>query len=123
MAPNVTEILFALGLGDRVVGVTRFCDYPPATGAIRKIGGLVDPNIEIVRSLDPDLVVAFRGNPRRLVERMGKLGLPVFVCDIGEGLEALFPLIERIGRITRTEGRAAGLAAACAAGSTRWTRP
>jgi len=111
MAPNITEILFALGLGDRVVGVTRFCDYPPATGAIRRIGGLVDPSMEVVRSLDPDLVVAFRGNPRRLVERMGKLGLPVFVCDIGEGLEALFPLIQRIGRITRTESRAAGLAA------------
>lgn len=111
MAPNITEILFALGLGDRIVGVTRFCDYPPATVAIRRIGGLVDPSLEIVRSLDPGLVVAFRGNPRRLVERMGTLGLPVFVCDIGEGLEALFPLIERIGRITRTEGRAAGLAA------------
>ena len=106
LAPNVTEILFALGLGGRVVGVTRFCDYPPGTAAIPKIGGLVDPNIEVVQSLDPGLVVAFRGNPLRLVERMAKLGLPVFVCDVGEGLGALFPLIERIGRITRTEDRA-----------------
>jgi iron complex transport system substrate-binding protein len=110
LAPNVTEILFALGLGGRVVGVTRFCDYPPGTAAIPKIGGLVDPNIEVVQSLDPDLVVAFRGNPLRLVERMAKLGLPVFVCDVGDGLDALFPLIERIGRITRTESRAAALA-------------
>ena len=111
LAPNVTEILFALGLGDRVVGVTRFCDYPPGTAAIPRIGGLVDPNIEVVQSLDPDLVVAFRGNPLRLVERMAKLGLPVFVCDVGEGLDALFPLIERIARITRTEARGAELAA------------
>jgi iron complex transport system substrate-binding protein len=110
MAPNVTEILFALGLGGRVVGVTRFCDHPEEARAIRKIGGLVDPNIEVVQSLDPDLVIAFRGNPLRLVERIGKLGLPVFVLDIGEGLEALFPLIERIGLVTRSEGRADELA-------------
>jgi iron complex transport system substrate-binding protein len=111
MAPNVTEILFALGLGDRVVGVTRFCDFPPETRLLRRIGGLVDPNIEVIQSLDPDLVIAFRGNPLRLVDRIGKLGLPVFVLDIGEGLEALFPLIAKIGRVTRTEERAEALAA------------
>ncbi|MBP1659134.1 MAG: periplasmic binding protein [Candidatus Aminicenantes bacterium] len=112
MAPNVTEILFALGLGGRVVGVTRFCDYPPETRDIPRIGGLVDPNVEIIRSLDPDLVIAFRGNPLRLVERVRKLGLPVFVLDIGRGLDDLFPLIERIGRVTRAESRAAEMAAA-----------
>jgi iron complex transport system substrate-binding protein len=111
MAPNITEILFALGLGGRVVGVTRFCDFPPEARALPRIGGLVDPNVEVVRSLDPDLVIAFRGNPLRLVDRIGKLGLPVFVLDIGEGLDALFPLIERIGRVTRTDDRAAELVA------------
>ena len=111
MAPNVTEILFALGLGDRVVGVTRFCDYPPEARSIRRIGGLVDPNIEIIQSLDPGLVIAFRGNPLRLVDRIRKLGLPVFVLDIGQGLEALFPLIAKIGRVTRSEERADALAA------------
>ncbi len=111
MAPNITEILFALGLGGRVVGVTRFCDWPPEAKAIPKIGGLVDPNVEVIRSLDPDLVIAFRGNPLRLVDRMRKLDLPVFVLDIGAGLDNLFPLIERIGRVTRTESAAAGLVA------------
>jgi len=111
MAPNLTEILFALGLGGRVVGVTRFCDWPPETTGIARIGGLVDPSVEVVRSLDPELVIAFRGNPLRVVERIRRLGLPVFVLDIGRGLDALFPLIERIGRVTRTEARAAELAA------------
>jgi iron complex transport system substrate-binding protein len=111
MAPNVTEILFAIGLGGRVAGVTRFCDYPPEARRLPRIGGLVDPNIEIIRSLDPDLVIAFRGNPLRLVERIGRLGLPVFVLDIGAGLEDLPPLIARIGRITGTEARAGELAA------------
>jgi iron complex transport system substrate-binding protein len=110
MAPNVTEILFALGLGGRVVGVTRFCDYPPETQSLPKIGGLVDPNVEIIRSLDPDLVIAFRGNPLRLVERVRQLGLPVFVLDIGRRLDDLFPLIERIGLVTHAGRRAAELA-------------
>ncbi len=112
MAPNITEVLFALGLGDRIAGATRFCDYPPDALRIPRIGGLVDPNVEIVRSLDPDLVIAFRGNPLRLVDRVRRLGLPVFVLDIGAGLEDLSPLVAKIGRITRAEDRADALAAA-----------
>jgi iron complex transport system substrate-binding protein len=111
MAPNITEILFALGLGRRVAGVTRFCDHPPEARRLPRIGGLVDPNVEIVRSLDPDLVIAFRGNPLRLVDRIRKLGLPVFVLDIGRGLEDLPALVVKIGRITGTEARAEALAA------------
>lgn len=112
MAPNVTEILFALGLGGRIAGATRFCDHPPEARDLPRIGGLVDPNIEVIRSLDPDLVIAFRGNPLRLVDRVRKLGLPVFVLDIGAGLEDLAPLIAKIGRVTRTDDRAGELAAA-----------
>ncbi len=111
MAPNITEILFALGLGRNVVGVTRFCDYPPEAGSIAKIGGLVDPNIERVQALAPDLVIAFRGNPLRIVNRLAALKLPVFVLDIGTGLDALYPLIARIGLVTRREREADGLAA------------
>jgi iron complex transport system substrate-binding protein len=109
MAPNVTEILFALGLGREVVGVTRFCDYPPEALAVAKIGGLVDPNIEVIQSLRPGLVIAFRGNPLRIVERLADLRLPVFVLDIGTGLDALEPLIAKIGLITRREKQAEAL--------------
>jgi iron complex transport system substrate-binding protein len=110
MAPNVTELLYALGLGDRVAGVTRFCDYPPEARDRPKIGGLVDPSVELIRSLDPGLVIAFRGNPLRVVDRLRKLGLPVFVLDIGGGLDDLAPLVAKIGLVTRTEGRAGELA-------------
>jgi iron complex transport system substrate-binding protein len=108
MAPNITEILFALGLGLNVVGVTRFCDFPPEAEARPKIGGLVDPNIEIIQSLRPDLIVAFRGNPLRILDRLSELKLPVFILDIGNGLDALYLLIERIGFVTRSD-RAASL--------------
>ncbi len=57
LAPSITEVLFALGLGDRVVGVTRFCRYPPEAAKITKVGGYFDPNYEEIVSLKPDLVV------------------------------------------------------------------
>src|SRR3954464_12660010 len=56
-APSITEMLFALGLGDRVVGVTNYCHYPPAAMKITKIGTYVKPDIETILSLKPDLVV------------------------------------------------------------------
>ncbi|MDD8016431.1 MAG: helical backbone metal receptor [Acidobacteriota bacterium] len=109
LAPNITEILFALGLGDRVVGVTRFCDYPGAALAKEKVGGLVDPSIEKIKSLEPDLVIGFRGNPLRILDRLKSLEIPVFILDIGKDMESLYPLIEKIGRVTLAENRAGEL--------------
>ncbi len=57
LAPSITEILFSLDLGDRVVGVTRFCLYPPEASSRTKIGGYFDINLEAVVSLEPDLVI------------------------------------------------------------------
>ena len=57
MAPSITETLYALGLGDRVVGVTRYCQYPPEVKGKPQIGGYYDPNFEAIVALKPDLVV------------------------------------------------------------------
>src|SRR3990172_1277855 len=57
LTPAITETLFALGLGDRVVGVTRFCDYPPEVARLPKVGGYADPDVEAVLALTPDLVL------------------------------------------------------------------
>lgn len=57
LSPSVTETLFALGLGDRVVGVTRFCNYPPEARGKVRLGGYVDPNYEAVAMLEPDIVI------------------------------------------------------------------
>jgi iron complex transport system substrate-binding protein len=111
LAPNITEILFAFGLGDAVVGVTRFCDYPKEALGKAKIGGLVDPNPEMIQSLSPDLVVAYRGNPLRTIDRLRAIGLPVFVLDIGKSVDSLFPLLDKLGRVTRREAEAERIAA------------
>lgn len=57
LAPNVTEILFAVGAGPQVVGVTRYCDFPKQVSVLPKIGGLVDPDAEAIVALQPDLVI------------------------------------------------------------------
>lgn len=57
LSPSTTEILFAIGLGDKVVGVTRYCNYPPEAKGRTKVGGYLDPNYEALLSLQPDLVI------------------------------------------------------------------
>jgi iron complex transport system substrate-binding protein len=70
LAPNITEILFALGLGDSVVGVTIFCDYPEEAKKKQKIGGMSNPSLEGVVSLKPDIVVMTTdGNTKEFEER------------------------------------------------------
>ncbi|NIM59287.1 MAG: ABC transporter substrate-binding protein [Candidatus Aminicenantes bacterium] len=106
LAPNITEILFNLDLGEKVVGVTRYCDFPEKALKKEKIGGLVDPNLEKIIDLKPDLIIGFRGNPLRIIERLRSLHLPLFVLEMGTNLETVFIIIEKIGIITQEEKKA-----------------
>jgi len=106
LAPNITEILFALDLGEKTVGVTSYCDYPGEALTKEKIGGMVNPNLEKIKSLSPDLVIGFRGNPLRVLERLKKLKTPVFVLEMGSDFESVFSIIETVGKITKTETKA-----------------
>ncbi len=110
LAPNITEILFALGAGGQVAAVTRYCDYPPEAAEKTRIGGFLDPDIERIRDVSPDLIVAFRGNPLEKIERLDALGLPVFVLDIGYRLEDIPPLVENVGAVIGRPFEAAALA-------------
>src|SRR5271169_6151182 len=79
-APSITEMLYALGLGDRVVGVTRFCRYPPEAQKKPKIGDYINPNMEAIAALRPDLVIV-QTNPVHLADRLGALKLHVLEID------------------------------------------
>ena len=111
LAPNVTEILFALGLENKIIGVTRYCNYPQQAQTKNRIGGMIDPDLEKIIELQPDLIIAFRGNPLRLVQRLKDLELPVFVLEEGTTLQSVFVLIHKIGQITRKEKTAGDLVA------------
>ncbi|WAI02420.1 helical backbone metal receptor [Methanogenium organophilum] len=77
LAPANTEILYALGLGDKVVGVTDYCNYPEEALAAEKVGGYSSVNIEKVLQAKPDLVVAAFGNTAEVIEHLDNLGLTV----------------------------------------------
>lgn len=107
MAPSTTETLFALGLGDRVVGVTRYCDYPPEAAGIVTVGGYVDPSYEAIVSLRPDLVILLSSH-RQARRELAKLGIDTLtvphttVADVHEA-------IRLIGQACGAEDRADAL--------------
>jgi iron complex transport system substrate-binding protein len=99
LAPSVTETLFALGLGDRIVGDTDFCDYPPEAKRKTRIGGPVDPNIEVIAALHPDLVVGARSiNRLASVHSLEQLGIPVYGTD-PRSVDEVLTSTERLGEL------------------------
>jgi iron complex transport system substrate-binding protein len=80
LAPNMTEILFALNLGESIVGVTSFCDRPEEAKKKPKIGGMTNPSLEAIISLKPDIVVMTTdGNPKEFEERLRSLKIKTYV--------------------------------------------
>jgi len=106
-APSVTEMLYALGLGERVVGVTTFCRYPPEAAAKPKIGDYVRPNLEAIVALKPDLVVMEATGIRR-AERLPALKLNVLEVDDGT-LAGIYESLRKIGAAAGVPERAAAL--------------
>jgi len=105
MAPSLTEILFSLGLREEIVGVTDFCDYPEAALTKQRIGGFVNPSIEKIVSLKPDLILAIRdGNRMVTVHRLSDLGFSVYVVD-PTGFDGVVKTIENIGEVVRRQGK------------------
>jgi iron complex transport system substrate-binding protein len=115
-APSHTEIAFALGLGDRVVGVSgSFDNFPPEARSIEPVGGAggVEPNIEKVVALEPDVVItAFIGGDWK--ERLRELGVPVFTT-LASSLDDALDDIETLGRLLGAESEGRTLAADLAA--------
>ena len=108
LTPALTEILFALDLGDRVVGVTEYCDTPPEARTRPKVGGYVNPSVEAVLALRPDLVVVSPGPGNRdAVQAMSRAGLKIAVIP-AETLDETFHAIEAVGDAAGepTRGRA-----------------
>jgi iron complex transport system substrate-binding protein len=102
LGPNTTEILFALGAGDRVVGVSRYDDYPPEALRLPRVGGLLDPSFEAIVALRPDAVVGAQGPLNRTVlDRLERLGIRTLfprvesVADIGAAIDAFAALVDR----------------------------
>ena len=109
LSPAVTEILFALGAGERLVGRTDFCTYPPQAADIPSIGGISNLNIEKILSLNPDLVISGSMVGKKVTDQMDAMGTPM-VCVIEKPrFEALYDNIAAIGRLVGKEHEADSL--------------
>jgi len=100
LVPSVTEILFALGAEDRLVGVTDFCDYPPAARQKPSVGGMVSPNLEVLVSRKPDLVVATtEGTREETVAQLGRLRIPTYLV-VAHRVTDVTALVSHLGELT-----------------------
>ena len=104
LSPSTTEILFALGLGDRVVGVSRYCQYPPEARTKAQVGGYLDPSYEAVLALKPDLVV-LRSEKEQFVKAFRELGLNLLPVR-HDSVEGILESIVVIGRRCGAEAEA-----------------
>jgi iron complex transport system substrate-binding protein len=115
LAPSNTEILFALGLGDKVVGVTDWCDYPPEALEKEKVGGYDTPDIEKIVALNPDLILVAYGTPIDVINTMEGLGLTIFGIKSTD-LDDVLNDIRTVGEITDKEVEAQALTSEMAVG-------
>jgi iron complex transport system substrate-binding protein len=111
LAPHLTELMYAAGAGDRLVGALQYSDYPPAARRLPRVGSEAQIDLEALLALKPDLVIAWpQSGSMRAVERIAALGIPVFRSEPRE-LDDIAKTIETLGRLAGTE-TAAGAAAA-----------
>jgi len=105
LSPNTTEILFAVGAGDNIIGVTTFADYPEKATKVEKIGTITEPNIEKIITMEPDLVIAASVNKMETVERLKELNIKVAGFS-SDSVEIAVENIQKIGLITGNQEKA-----------------
>lgn len=112
LLPSFTELLFAIGAGDRVVGRTTWCDYPPAALTIPSVGDGMPPNVEAVAARKPDLVVLYNSGPNvTAAGQLERIGIKTVLLDLNR-LEDLGPATRTLGRLTGLDVVAESLATA-----------
>ncbi len=110
LAPSMTEILYALGLGDNIIGVTTYCDYPPEAKKKPKVGGMSNPSLEAVVAMKPDIVVMTTdGNPKEFEERLRSFKIKTYVFR-ARRLRELAHGIRELGQALGVPGQAEKLA-------------
>ena len=120
LAPSNTEILYALGLADKVVGVTDYDDYPPEVKQKTSIGGFTTPNIEKIVSLSPDLVLATDIQQKEVIPNLEQRGITVMALA-PQNLDGVLSAITLVGQATGSEKEASKLVASMQASITQIT--
>jgi iron complex transport system substrate-binding protein len=108
LSPANTEVLYALGLADRVVGRTDYCNYPPEVIEKPSIGGFSDPNLEKIVSLSPDLVVASDIHEKQIIPQLEEKGIKVLGLN-PENIDEVLAAITLVGQVTGEKNKAVEL--------------
>lgn len=110
LSPHITEILFELGVGDRIVGTVRHSDYPSEAREIPRVGDAFSVNVETVVSIQPDIVFAWAtGGADKALNHLRSLGVPIYV-DHARKLESIADTVRHLGILVGKKDRAERLA-------------
>jgi iron complex transport system substrate-binding protein len=112
LAPHLAELAYAAGAGDKLVGVSAYSDYPAQAGALPVVGDAANLDLERIVALKPDLLLAWKsGNGPLAIERLARLGLPVFVSEVSR-LDEIAGALRRIGALSGSKHEAERVAGA-----------
>lgn len=109
VAPNVTEIIYALGKGNELVGRTDYCDYPEEVKEVQSIGSLMDPNVEKIIELKPDVVVVSTHFKEDVAKRLEDLGIKIVELYDAENFNGVYDSINTLGQIVNAQAKAQDL--------------
>lgn len=106
LSPSLTELVYAAGAGEALVGAVSFSDYPPKAEALPRVGSYNRLDSEAILALEPDLILAWDGgSPQAQLDRLSALGLPMYFSD-AQDFEAIAHTLERLGQLTGQESQA-----------------
>ncbi len=109
LAPNVTEMVFALGSGDQLVGRTDYCNYPEEALAVQSIGTLWDPNLETILALNADVAIASSIVDPSFIESINKAGIQAYQFYYENSFDDTYTLIEKVAEVIGKEAEAKAL--------------
>ncbi len=110
LSPSITEIIYGLGAFDMVVGVTLYSDFPQEAKELPKVGGWIDPNLEAILALKPDLVIMIEDQDRIFGDKIRKLGLKTLSVASNKSVEEILGSILQVGKALGREEEALNLA-------------
>jgi len=112
MAPSMTETIYALGLGDRLVGRTDYCNYPEAALSVGSIGSLREPNLEAIIALNPDLILMSTHASEEVLAKLDEAGLKTAVLTAQESFDGIYEIVNQTAMLFNVADKATELVSA-----------
>ncbi|MGE5630669.1 MAG: helical backbone metal receptor [Caulobacteraceae bacterium] len=109
-APNITEMIYALGKGNELVGRTDYCDYPEEAKKVQSVGSLMDPNVEKIIELKPDVVIVSTHFKEDVAKRLEDLGIKIVALYDAKNFDGVYDSINTLGQIVNAQAKAKELA-------------